>query len=205
MIIGLLALIFILVIGIYLIQKWNFNNEASMQELQATYEHEQFLTNNHGEEVIDAIENYVIKSNSLAAIQDPSILLEIAVPPYTDLFLNSAPEDGKICSDQECLIVESAEVNGIRVLEYTNERFKAIGCITFNYDKLSPQGEFIRSLEPLHTRSIYVFISVEGSWKLAGIFDITIPKDALRDWDYAPDWLRQIIGELPADNFDCTP
>ena len=54
-------------------------------------------------------------------------------------------------------------------------------------------GVYMESLPPIKICGIYVFVRDDDIWKLAGFFNTADP----RDWDYAPDWLKDIIGELP--------
>ncbi len=92
---------------------------------------------------------------------------------------------------------KSAVVTSVRVLEYSVERFKAVACVTELIDETTTEGVFIESLLPQEYEYVYVFVYEDDAWKLAGVFNITIPKDAWHDWEYAPDWLKETIGELP--------
>jgi hypothetical protein len=54
-------------------------------------------------------------------------------------------------------------------------------------------------MKPHESCGVYVFLLENRTWKLQGLFDTTLAHTVLRDWDYAPNWLKEIIGELPDD------
>jgi hypothetical protein len=197
-------LIICLVIGaaVVTIHVWNQHRTDNMIALQLTYQVEDMLIEVHQEEVISVVENIQSQLVSLESIQNPDILSEFVVTPYLEHLSHSIPEKGRICSSSECTIFNSVNISKVRILEYSPERFKAIGCGTAYMEVVTPGGEFIRSLDPREFRTLYVFVSVDNTWKLAGSFNITDQKDAYRNWDYAPAWLKQVVGDLP-HSFDC--
>jgi hypothetical protein len=171
--------------------------------LEITAEAERSLTTKYGVEVGSAIENFEIKWSALESIRNPSIQAEVATGRFLDYFGNARHGDA-VYQEPFWLITRSATVTRVRVLEYTAERFRAIACVTGSIDKTDTKGVTQESLPPYKIRGVYVFVKENNRWKLAAFFDTTDPKRSLRDWDYAPDWLKQAIGDLPdlVDN-DC--
>jgi len=196
-----------LAILLILILAWTrFKPDPSVQYSHATIDAELELTQSYGKEVAQKIENFQSNWDSLEVIKNPDLRKELAVSPFVDEFIMTASasnDNSLICDTDECLVVSSVNVEKVRVLEYSEERFKAIGCATALIDKVTPKGEFIESLAPHDFTSIYVFVLDGGSWKLSGLYNVTIPQDAIRDWDFTPDWLKQILGDLPVDNLSC--
>ncbi len=180
--------------------------DPSIQYSNATIDAELELTQSYGKEVAQRIENFQSNWDSLEVIKNPDLRKELAVSPFVDEFIMTASASNNhslICDTDECLVVSSVNVEKVRVLEYSEERFKAIGCATALIDKMTPKGEFIESLDPYDFTSIYVFVLDGGSWKLSGLYNVTIPQDAIRDWDFTPEWLKQSLGDLPVDNLSC--
>jgi hypothetical protein len=162
---------------------------------QATREAEIFLTEAYGAEVRDAIENVKAKWSSLEAYNNPSIQSELATEQYVSH--NGYASLGEaIYNWTSWYVVKSVTVTRVRVLEYSPERFKAVACITELVDKTTTEGVFIESLLPQEYQSVYVFVHEDDTWKLAGGFNISLP-NVWRDWEYASDWLKETIGELP--------
>lgn len=183
-----------------------FKPDQNAYNIQAAIDLEKELSQSHGEEVTWVIENFQSKWDSIEVLQNPELRKELAVSPYVDEFIeptNDSMNDEIICDTDECLIISSVNVEKVRVLEYSKDRFKAIGCATASIDKVTPKGELIDSLDPYDFTNIYVFVFDNGSWKLSGLYNLSIPQDAIRDWDFTPDWMKQIIGDLPFDNLSC--
>jgi len=95
-------------------------------------------------------------------------------------------------------VITSAKVKNVRVLEYSSEHFKAVASVARTVDKIRPDGTVLESSLPAGHCGIYVFVREDGVWKLAGLFSTDPPlDDVVRDWHDSPDWLKEIIGELP--------
>ena len=160
--------------------------------LQATAEVERSLAGAFGVEVRSTIENFASRWSSLDAHLDPSIQSELATGPYLEYY-GLARKGTALYEEPFWLITRSAIVVSFRVLEYSAGRFKAVGCVVKLTDETDTAGVFRKSLPAYESCGVYVFVREENTWKLAGFFNTADP----RDWDYAPDWLKEIIGELP--------
>jgi hypothetical protein len=171
-------------------------HSTTPESLQATKDVEASLTEIHGARVSDAIENFEMRWSSLNAHKNPDIQSEIATGSFLDYF-GYARQGSALFDEPFWLIVKSATVESVRVLDYSPEHFKAVACVTELIDETDTQGVFKEALPPREFRGIYVFVHENDTWKLSGFFDITHPKDSARDWDYASDWLKEIIGDMP--------
>jgi hypothetical protein len=103
-----------------------------------------------------------------------------------------------VYSDSFWLITSAATIRSVRVLQYDADHFQAVGCISKQIEKITTEGLLIESLPIYDFRGVYVFVRESGIWKLSGFFNTTDPNKALKDWDYAPEWLKQILGDLPS-------
>lgn len=195
-----LALFVIGVVMTIALQSWRAINPTQDEAVKATRQTEQRLTQVHSEEVKRIIENYYAQVYSPEVLRNPSLRSELVVTPYLDSFRQSGP----VCNTPPCFIIGSAHVKSVRVLDYSPQRFKADVYITLNWDRVTAQGEYIGTATPDDRHAVYVYVYAENKWKLAGMFDITIPNDAYRDWWYAPDWLKEAIGSLPEDITPCS-
>jgi hypothetical protein len=78
------------------------------------------------------------------------------------------------------------------------ERFKAGACVKKDLKRVQPDGTFVEDVSLGHHCGIYVFERFEGSWKLAGYFSTSLPYSSIkRDWSQLPEWLKEILGDLP--------
>lgn len=176
-----------------------FNSDTDHQttpsDFQATAEAERVLIVEHGSEVRSQIENFESRWFSLEAHLDPGIQSELATGPYLEYFGN-ARQGASLYDEPFWLVTTAAVVGNLRVLEYSPERFKAVACSVETTDKMTTDGVFIESLPPLDICGVYVFVREDDKWKLAGFFNTADP----RDWNYAPNWLKEIIGDLPNED-----
>lgn len=154
------------------------------------------LTESHEEEARLAIENFELRWYSLEAHKEPSIQSEVATDPYLH-YVGYAREGKAIYDEPSWLIIKSVVIDGLTVLEYTDNRLKITAHIVRQIDEITPQGELRQSLPAVKSCGVYVFVRESNAWKLAGLFDMTNINNVLRDWRDAPDWLHQIIGDLP--------
>src|SRR5262249_4723548 len=143
-----------------------------------------------------AIENFETKWSALESIRNPGIQTEVATGPYLDYFGNARLGDA-VYKEPFWLVTRAVVVTNVRVLEYNTEGFRAIACITKSLNETDTAGIVQKSLAPYKFRGIYVFVRDSNRWKLEAFFDTTDPEKSLRDWDYASDWLKQTVGNLP--------
>lgn len=148
----------------------------------------------YGTEVEDTIASFESQWLSLEAHLNPSLQSELATGPYLEAF-GYASQGQDLYNEPFWLVTTSASVQSIRVLEYNSERFKTVACVTSYGNRLTTDGEFIEQLSPYEFCGVYVFAREDNLWKLAGFFNMA----DRRDWDYAPNWLQEIIGELPEE------
>lgn len=192
------ALVTLLVMSGVAFKLWSDAEESRKASRQATAEAEELLTAIYGAEVRTAIENFESRWLTLASLKDPSRQSDVATGLYLDYFGHARAGDA-IYNDPFWLTTKSVVVGKVDVLEYSPQRFKAVACVVKMVDKTTTSGVFIESLPSREFQGVYVFVREENAWKLVGFFEITDPRSALRDWDHAPDWLRQVIGDLPID------
>jgi hypothetical protein len=146
------------------------------------------------------IENFETQWYSFEAYTDWWVQAEVATGLYLECYNSTR---GSI-SERPVLYTTSASISSVRVVEYGAERFKAIADVVSELAEATPEGEFLRSRGSLRTCGVYVFVRGGSIWKLEGFFNVSPPyKDRARGWDYTPDWLKEIIGELPDEPDPC--
>jgi hypothetical protein len=173
------------------------SERAAQKSLQATATAEMALTATYGSEVSNVIENFELQWYSFEAHVDPTIQSELATGAYLD-YWGYARKGEAIYDEPSWSIITFADVNYIRVLEYSSKRFKAVASVSRVFNDITPEGKVIQSLRPGGHCGIYVFTYEDDVWKLVGFF-LTEgpPQDVERDWRNAPDWLKDPIGDLP--------
>ena len=160
---------------------------------QATATAEALSAEMHEEEARDAIENFELKRYSLEAHKDPSIQSQLVTGPYLNLGWGE-----EVYDEPFWLVITSANVEEIQVLEYNPGRLKAVAFVDRTLDKTTTDEVVLESSLPAGRCGVYVFLREDDTWKLAGFFVLMgTPQEIERDWDYAPDWLKETIGELP--------
>ena len=122
--------------------------------------------------------------------RDPAFQAELATGEYLDRlgYTNS-----NVQSEVEWLVTDAAELERLQLLEYSQQRFKAEACVIKRGRKMQPDGTLLDSFSGIRVCGIYVFLKTEDKWKLLGFLN---NMDA-RDYEYTPDWLKEIIGEIP--------
>jgi hypothetical protein len=169
------------------------DRRVTSEHWQATATAEALLTEMHEEEARGAIENFELKRYSLEAHKDPSIQSQVVTGPYLNLGWGE-----EVYDEPFWLVVTSADVEGIQVLEYNPERLKAVAFVDRTLDKTTTDEVVLESSLPAGRCGVYVFLREDNTWKLAGFFVLMgTPQEIERDWNYAPDWLKETIGELP--------
>jgi hypothetical protein len=173
------------------------SQRAASESLQATATAEAALTVTYGPEVSSIIENFEMQWRSFEAHVDPSVQSELATGPFLD-YWGYARRGEAIYDEPFWSVITFADVEHIRVLEYGPKYSKAVASVSRVFNDVTPEGKIIRSSRPGGRCGIYVFTHKDSAWKLAGFF-LTDgpPQDVERDWRDAPDWLKDIIGELP--------
>lgn len=156
---------------------------TQMAVSQATLDTEMWLTQTYGEQVSEIIEEFELKRHSLDYIQGEN-----------NIYGTPIAEPGSVW-----MIVTTASVKGIRVLEYTPERIKAIATVDRTYDERTIEGDMVNASLSDYKCGIYVFVNEDSTWKLAGFFLTTPPRagTVYNDWYYLDEEKKEFIGGLP--------
>jgi hypothetical protein len=171
--------------------------QQQFESIQATRNAERQLTDIYGPEVEVAIYNFEVARHSLGARKDPGIRAEVATGPYLE-FWNRVSDDEGTGEEPMWLVAAHTSITKVLVYEYSPERFKAGACLRKDLKKVRPDGTFVEDVSLGDHCGIYVFERVEGSWKLAGYFFTSLPYSSIkRDWSQLPEWLQEILGDLP--------
>jgi len=170
---------------------------VTQEARRATATTEALLTEEHGTEIRRVIENFEMRWYSFEAHVDPGIQAEVATGPFLRCYGNAKYGEA-IYDEPFWSVITSAKVKNVRVLEYSSEHFKAVASVARTFDRVTPDGRIIESSLPAGVCGIYAFAREGDKWKLVGFF-LTDPPldDVIRDWHDSPDWLKEIIGELP--------
>lgn len=172
-----------------------FTRPKPTPESLATQEAETLLTEMYGETVRNAVKNRWLIAHSLEVDQDPAIRSQVETGRWLEYW--SVPP-GAGDTEPFHLVTKSVSVGKVRVLEYEPERrFKAVVCIVKQNAEVTPEGELLQLLPPEARQGVHVFLYEDDTWKLAGYFETTDYENSIRDWWYAPEWLKEIIQELP--------
>lgn len=182
--------------------KWEEYN-AHVEAYEATVEAERALTQAHGDEVREVIEQYNARVGGFDTAKDPSLLSELATGPYLE-YLRDAGES--LSDAPSWYVTSSVHVEGVRVLEYTPDRFRAIGCGVLQIDRVTSTGQVMKTLPPSEFWAIFVFVREDGAWKAVAALDTIIRDTFARDWEYVPDWMKDELGDVPSDMYKgCLP
>jgi hypothetical protein len=122
--------------------------------------------------------------------KDPAFQAELATGEYLD---HLGYVNAHIESEVEWWVTNAAELKSLQLIEYEQQRFKAEACVLKSGRKIRPNGDFIGLFSDVRVCGIYVFVKPENKWKLLGFLN---NMDS-RSYERTPDWLREIIGEIP--------
>lgn len=162
----------------------------------ATADAARAIAQTHAPEVRSVIQEFETRWLSLEAIQDPRLQSDLATEPYV-AESGLARMGERLYDEPFWLVTRSATVREVDVLDYAADRFKAVACVASVIEETSTHGIPRSSPWVYRSRRVYVFVRESDKWKLAALFDISIPRDAARDWDALPAWMRQIIRGVP--------
>lgn len=159
------------------------------------------LTAQYGDEVSAIIENFEIDGHTVKMYRDPSYHAEVYTGPYLDYI------DGYYLSfDESTLwpIVAQATVTKIKVVEYSGEKIRALACVSEEKLDLDYKGKLIAQEPASIVNGAYVFLKVDGVWKLANFFDMSNRESAKLEYGMMEDDLRQITGDYASlTGMDC--
>jgi hypothetical protein len=150
-------------------------------------------------EVSGAVSNFELVWHGFPAHLDPQTRADVATGPYLE-HMGRIENNANLEEEPYWLVTTAVTPTVIQVYNYEPNRLKAGACLEKKIDKVIPGGEFVGNLSHGEQCGIYVFIRENNLWKLTGFFNTTLPHSAVkRDWIQAPDWLKEIIGDLPED------
>lgn len=144
------------------------------------------------QEAGNVITNFESQWLSEKAHRDPTVQMELATGKYLEYFGYAG---SNIQDEPFWLVTDSAKLESMEMMEHDPDRFKAEACVIKSLRKILPDGTLVENLPPPTSGlcGIYVFVKVENKWKLLGYLNTM---DS-RNYEHAPDWLKQIIGEVP--------
>lgn len=148
----------------------------------------------YAENVIREVSNVILNFEMLwlseKSHRDPIFQAELATGEYLDRlsYINS-----NVQNEVEWFVTDMAELASLRLIEYDQQRFRAEACVTTSGRKIHPNGDLLGLFSDVRVCGIYVFVKIENIWKLLGFLNNMDP----RNYEHAPDWLKEIIGEIP--------
>jgi hypothetical protein len=144
------------------------------------------------QEAGNVITNFESQWLNEKAHRDPMVQTEIATGKYLEYFGYAR---SNIQDEPFWLVTDSAKLESIEVMEYAPNRFKAEACVVKSLRKILPDGTLVETLPPPPSGlcGVYVFVKIENQWKLLGYINTMDP----RNYEHAPEWLKEIIGEVP--------
>lgn len=142
------------------------------------------------QEVADTIVSFETLWLSEQSHRDPIFQTELAKGKYLEQMRYA---NSNIQNELEWLVTEKAELEKLQLIEYSEQRFKAEACVKKSGKKIHPDGTVVGTFSDVQACGIYVFVKSEDRWKLLGYINTM---DS-RTYEHAPDWLKEIIGEVP--------
>jgi hypothetical protein len=189
----------IIILLVCLVAAWALWQEFDVQitdnptDYRATDDIERALTETYGDEVREAIERFESGRSTVETHRNPDTLSEYFTGPFLEYMRDLDLED----NEPPWWVIGYVNVEGVRVLEYTPQRFKAIGCGLWYNGLVLPEGELYDTLRPWHFQNLYVFASEDDVWKAVTFIDIRdIRQNYYRDWTYVPDWEKEALGDV---------
>lgn len=149
------------------------------------------LTTLHGREVEEAIKEYWLQLGSVETLKNPDLIYEIASGQLAD-DLYSASEYLEYGKGPFNIFTKSVEITNVRVMGYSDSRFKAIACGKLETEDVGPDGTILNSNVFAHGW-FFVFIRQNEKWKALGYLSTVFPNA----YEESPQWLQQVIGEMP--------
>lgn len=149
------------------------------------------LTSLYGDLTRSIVQNFETNWLSVSSHENPILQTNLAAGPYLETFGLSQSDE----TDDNWLVTNSAEVEILEVLQFEPERFKVLAVTRSNISEMNQLRETIRSFV-YEFCAVDVFLKSGEDWKLADSFTISPSRDIERDWQDAPPWRREIIGEL---------
>lgn len=180
----------------HVLTAWNAERKA----VQATRQAIDDLTGLHKQEVRAAILLFEQVNSADETDQDPRQLERVMTGKLLERMIRARePRQSVNDGDDYDLRTRDVSVDCLTVVEYSETRFKAVSWVQSRTIKTTPAGKVLE-MYALHRMSkVYVFTKVENKWKAAIFLGILTWDDVVRDWSYAEDWEKELMGELPVD------
>lgn len=172
---------------------------TSAVSLTATAQTGTLLTEQYGQEAGAAIERFEMQWITWDTLGDWEAQAQLTTGWFLSTFGGERSALG-----ESLPVTVAAEIIHLRVLEYTPERFKALGLVKLTNGDITADGKTVSPLRQEYVCRVYVFVWEDQVWKLAGLFNGTtsyrVTERTVRlDWRTTSPELRELIGEFPAD------
>lgn len=187
--IGIFASV-IITLFLFAFFNWGQNNSTTYQKTQ---EIEAFLTREHGDEVRVVILHFEKTWFNFEMHKDPEpFMRELITGPLLEYYLKQINNQ----DNDYWLIPGQIDIFGLKVVDYSEKSMKVIACLNQGTDKVTREG-IITERYPIHqVVKLFILIRADGSWKFGNMIDMTDLKQALQDWDFLPQELKDISGEI---------
>jgi len=172
--------------------------QIKRDSLENTRAIEEILRESHEKTAVSAIYRFETTWMSLDAYRNPEVQARVATGPFLEQ-MRFKQEVGSFNTLEYWQVTKAVTITSVSVYEFTPTKFRTGACVNRNMDRVTPQGVFLESVTHQGVCIIYVFIWEQNNWMLAGAFNTTMRDTAARDWHQLPDWLKEIIGELPSN------
>jgi hypothetical protein len=176
-------------LGIYGIVKLGQSNNLSLY----AEAREVLLTREHGDEAREAVMYFEQNWLSLEMHKAPkTFIVELLSGPLLHSYTNPFNFQDEV----NWLIPSQTRVTNLRIVDYSDQMMKVIACLNQRIDKVDHLGTVIEQYPVRQIVKYYVFILDAGSWKVGYFLDFTDPKQALQDWDFLPNELKDVTGDI---------
>jgi hypothetical protein len=188
---SLFGLFLVVVVLLYLhpIEKSGDTSVTSTPTMEPPSE----LSRTYGNEVSRIIENFEIDGHTVKMYQDESYHAAVYTGPYLD-YIN-----GYYMSFDDTTpwpIVSEATVTSITVVEYSAEKIRALACVTEQKLDLDSKSKLIGQEPVNYINGAYVFLNVDGAWKLASYMDMSDTELARLEYSMMDEELQEITGSF---------
>jgi len=179
------------ILGVYAIVELDQGKNTSLN----VEEREVLLTKEHGETAREAVTHFEQTWLGLEMHKDPQTFIdELLTGPLFVSYMNRF----NFRDDVYWLIPSQTVITNLRVVDYSDQMMRVIACLDQGIDKVDPFGAVIEQYPVRKKVKYYVFMPDTSSWKVGSFLDFTDPKQALQDWDFLPQELKDVTGDINA-------
>ncbi|MBA4385566.1 MAG: hypothetical protein C0410_12580 [Anaerolinea sp.] len=188
----------ILVFAFINILRFVNTQNINFQGRQATERAEKTLTSNYKDIAIATVENFEESWLSPEMQKNPGTFLQdLLYGPQLEYWLNFIGNNSEI-SNGRWSTPRQFLITNLRIVEYSEQRMGIIACVEWVTNETNQPESSLTIIPTIKSENYYLFINDKGTWKLANVIDITDPKQALQDWDYMNQKLKDITGDFPS-------